>query len=43
MSENAEGDPRRSLGLQDQGARGFDVLRGRHAEAEIQQDLDRQG
>lgn len=39
-SELAESDPRRSLGLEDEGARGADVLGGRHAEMEAQQDLD---
>lgn len=42
-SELAESDPRRSLRLEDEGARGADVLGGRHAEMEAQQDLDGEG
>lgn len=42
-SELAESDPRRSLGLEDEGARGADVLGVRHAEMEAQQDLDGEG
>lgn len=43
MSEPAKSDPWRSLGLENEGARGFDVLGGWHAEVETQQDLDRHG
>lgn len=43
MSEPAKRDPWRSLGLEDEGAQGFDVLCGLNAEAETQQDLDRHG
>lgn len=43
VSQLGESDPWRSLGLEDECANGFDVLRRWHAEMEAQQDLDRRG
>lgn len=42
VSELAESDSRWSFRLEDEGVCGFDVLCGRHADVEAQQDLDRE-